>query len=88
MELSFLGDYIVAGVLGICMCVGFVIKNSLSFIPNKYIPLIMLILGAGINVAVNWGSVTVGTVLGGMISGLASTGMYEALRNLIKNGKK
>ena len=88
MELSFLGDYVVAGVLGICMCVGFVIKYSLSFIPNKYILLIMLVLGVGINIAVNWGGVTVGTVLSGMISGLASTGMYEALRNLIKNSKK
>ena len=53
MDLSVLTQYLSIVVVGICLCVGFVIKNSLDFIPNKYIPLIMLILGLAINVLMN-----------------------------------
>lgn len=86
MDLSFLNDYIVLVVLGICLCVGYVIKTSISFIPNKYIPLIMLVLGTIINVLINIDSISAEIILGGMVSGLASTGLYEAFKNLL--GKK
>lgn len=87
MDLSFLSDYIVLVVLGICLCVGYVIKNSLDFIPNKYIPLIMLILGTTINILINIPNITADVILGGMVSGLASTGCYELVKNLIIKGK-
>ena len=38
MDITVLLNYVNIVVLGICLCVGFVIKNSLDFIPNKYIP--------------------------------------------------
>ena len=44
MDLSGLTQYLSLVVMGICLCVGFVIKNSLDFIPNKYIPAIFGIL--------------------------------------------
>lgn len=89
MELSFLYDYINIVVLGICICLGYVIKESLDFINNKYIPVIMLIAGTSINIMVNLPNFNAIIVLSGMISGLASTGLYEAMRNLIdKDGKK
>ena len=53
MDISVLTQYFSIVVVGICLCVGYVIKNSLDFIPNKYIPLIMLILGLVINVLMN-----------------------------------
>jgi hypothetical protein len=84
MDLSFLNGYINLVVLGICLCVGYVIKTSLDFIPNKYIPLIMLLIGTTVNIVVNLNDVTLSVILGGMISGLASTGLYEAMRNLIE----
>ena len=88
MDLTFLSDYIVLVVLGICLCVGYVIKTSITFIPNKYIPLIMLILGTIINVLININNISAEVILGGMISGLASTGLYEAFKNLLgKKGK-
>ena len=43
MDFQFLCDYAEPIVVGICLCVGYVIKVSLSFIPNKYIPLIMAV---------------------------------------------
>lgn len=83
MDLSVLTQYISIIVVGICLCVGYVIKNSLDFIPNKYIPLIMLVLGTVINVLMNLTGINAGVILTGMFSGLASTGLYEMFKNLI-----
>lgn len=79
MDWSMLSSYVVIVVVGICMCVGYVIKTSLDFIPNKYIPLIMLCLGTVINVGLNLSNITADIVLGGMVSGLASTGLHQAI---------
>lgn len=87
MDITFLLNYVNIVVLGICLCVGFVIKNSLDFIPNKYIPLIMLILGTITNILININGINAEVILGGMISGLASTGLYEMFRNLINKEK-
>lgn len=84
MDISALSQYLSVVVVGICLCVGYIIKNSLDFIPNKYIPLIMGILGLIINILINLSTgITAEVVLGGLFSGLASTGLYEMFRNLI-----
>lgn len=83
MDLSFLSEFINLGILGICLCIGYVIKTSLDFIPNKYIPLIMLVLGAILGIVTNLNDLSINVVLTGMFSGLASTGMYEMFKNLI-----
>lgn len=89
MDLSFISNYINLVVLGICLCIGYVIKYSLNFINNKYIPAIMLFVGTGISIMMNIPNFNAIIVLSGMISGLASTGLYETMRNLIdKDGKK
>ena len=84
MDISALSQYLSIVVVGICLCVGYIIKNSLDFIPNKYIPLIMGVLGLIINILINLSTgITAEVVLGGLFSGLASTGLYEMFRNLI-----
>lgn len=83
MDLSMLLEFINIIVLGICLCVGYVIKNSLDFIPNKYIPLIMLVLGTVLNIIFNIPDINGEVVLVGMMSGLASTGLYEMFKNLL-----
>ena len=75
MDISVLTQYFSIVVVGICLCVGYVIKNSLDFIPNKYIPLIMLILGLVINVLMNLNGINAEVVLTGMFSGFASTAL-------------
>lgn len=82
MDLEFLLNYAQPVVIGICICVGYVIKSSLDFIPNKYIPLIMAVLGLVVNVLMNKG-IDANIVLGGMVSGLSSTGLHQAFKNLI-----
>lgn len=88
MDISGLKEYVVIIVLGICLCVGYILKN---LIPtdriNRFIPLIMGVLGVLLNMWISWG-VTPEIILGGLISGLASTGLYEAFRNMISGGTK
>jgi xanthine/uracil permease len=81
MDINFLFDYINPIILGICLMVGFVLKTAFDKFPNKYIPLSALCMGTIIAILINLQS--------GMISGLASTGLYELLRNMLnKDGKK
>ena len=85
--MEFLQDYLVLVVVGICLLIGYIIKHSLSFIDNKYIPLIMGILGIILNVWLNQWVFTPEILLGGLASGLASTGAFELGRNLKPNNE-
>lgn len=87
MDLAFLQAYYIPVIVGICLCVGYVIKNSLSFINNKYIPLIMAVLGLLLNVWINKG-ITPDIVLAGMFSGLSSTGVHQLFTQLIQMEEK
>lgn len=88
MDISSLSSYAVPVIVGICVCVGYVLR---SVVPtdkvNKYIPLIMAVLGVGLNCWIAT-SVSPDIILGGMFSGLASTGMYEAFKQLIVGGSE
>ena len=82
--MEFLNEYLVLVVMGICMCVGYVLKNLIpSDKVNKFIPLIMLLLGVGLNIWVNL-AVSPEIILGGMASGLASTGMHQLFKQFIE----
>lgn len=82
LDLTFIQQYCVPLVLGICLCVGYIIKTSIPSIPNNLIPLIISVIGLMVNVWINM-NISPEIVLGGMFSGLASTGTYEMFRNLI-----
>lgn len=84
MSIDFLNNYLVLIVVGICLCVGYVMKNIIpSDKVNKFIPLTMMILGVLINTWLNGFAFTPEILLGGMASGLASTGMHQLLRQFI-----
>ena len=84
MDVTMLSSFANAIIVGICLCVGYVIKHSLDFIPNKYIPLIMACLGLIMSICTNLDKITLEAILTGLFSGLASTGCYETFKNLIK----
>ena len=86
--MEFLNDYLVLVVVGTCLCVGYVIKNLVpTETVNRFIPLIMAALGTALNVWLNGFAVTPDILLGGLVSGFASTGMYELFSQFIKGGK-
>ena len=83
MDITFLTEFAVPIIVGICLCIGYIIKNMIpSDGINKYIPLIMGALGVVLNVWINLG-ITPQILLGGLFSGLASTGMHQVFKNLI-----
>lgn len=88
MNLEILSNFTNILIVGICLCVGYVIKHSLDFIPNKYIPLIMACLGLTLSICTNLDKISLEVILMGLFSGLASTGCYEAFKNLIDRGEK
>lgn len=83
MDLGFLTEYILPIILGICLCVGYILKNVVpNENVNRFIPLIMGILGVALNVWINM-SFTAEILLGGLFSGLASTGLHQIFAQLI-----
>lgn len=87
MDLTILTNFTNILIVGICLCTGYIIKHSLDFIPNKYIPLIMACLGLTLSICTNLDKITLEVILTGLFSGLASTGLHEAFKNLIKGGE-
>ena len=89
MEFGFLDGYIVIVVVLICLCVGYVLRNIIPTDKiNKFIPLIMAVLGLFLNIWMNSWSVTPEIVLGGLASGLASTGLHQVFKQLIEHNNE
>ncbi len=62
-----LSEYIVVIVMAICLAVGYIIKHFLPM-DNKWIPLIMGVLGIVINIWVSGWAFTPQILLGGLAS--------------------
>lgn len=81
MSLDFIMEMLIPMALAGCLVVGYLVKN---FLPNdnKWIPLIVTIVGVLIAC---WSarSVAVQTVVAGALTGLASTGLHQAFKQLI-----
>lgn len=82
--MEILQDYIVIIVMAICLAIGYIIKHFLPM-DNKWIPLIMGVLGVLLNTWVSGWMFTPEILLGGLASGLASTGAFELVRNMKKS---
>lgn len=85
MDLGNLNEFLNVVIMGICLCVGYIIKNV---VPNekinKFIPLIAGGLGLVLAIVSNLNNMSLNVVLMGLFSGLASTGLYETFKNLIQ----
>lgn len=86
-DLSILNNFLAPTIVGICVCVGYVIKSSLDFIPNKYIPLIMSLLGLTLSIFMHK-SIDENIILVGLFSGLSSTGLHQMFKTLITKDVK
>ena len=88
IDLGFMAEYAIPIIVGICICIGYIVKNVIPTDKiNRFIPLIMGVIGVLLNYWIN-NTFTAEILLGGLFSGLASTGLYEMFRNLIGSGKE
>lgn len=90
--MEFLSNYIVPVIVAACLLIGFIIKKWVKDVDNKWIPTIVAISGALLSILINLGNISTDTVLnivvGGAISGLASTGLHQAFNQWIDKGGK
>lgn len=83
MEFEFLKEYLVLVVLGICLCAGYILKHLVPTEKiNRFIPLIMGLLGVILNLWLSGWVLTPQVLLGGLASGLAATGVHQAAKGL------
>lgn len=82
--MDFISEYISVIALVAALCVGYILKN---LVPNeeinKFIPLIAAMVGLVICLWEAQWVATPETVVMGIVSGLASTGLYEAFKQFI-----
>ena len=86
--MEFLTEYSVPVIVGICLCVGFILKNVITADKiNKFIPLIVAVIGVVVNAWLNAWTITPEILLSGMFSGLASTGMHQLFKQFIEKAE-
>lgn len=84
-DVSWLNAYLDYVIVGICVVVGLLVKHCTP-LDNKYIPLIVAVVGLLIAVWTHWGEgITPIVLLGGLFSGLASTGFHQVFKQLFFN---
>lgn len=88
MNMDFLTEYMIPIVIGMCLCIGYLIK-SWNKVPNNAIPTILVVVGVVFALWVNSWSVTPEIILSGFVSALASCKLYDLFKEwLEKRGEK
>ena len=81
-DVGLLTEYFVPIVAAVCLIIGYLIKTCTP-ITNKYIPLILVIVGVAANIF-NIGTFNLTVFIGGAFTGLAATGLHSAFRHLVE----
>lgn len=81
--MDILNAYVIPEVMVLCLVLGFVVKHWIKDVDNKIIPTMVALVGAVVAVLTN--GLTVAAVVGGMVSGLASTGLHQMFKQWIDN---
>lgn len=85
--MEFLNTYMMPIVVGICLCIGYVIKKWIKDVDNKYIPTLVAVVGIVLALWINAWQLTPEVILSGLVSGLASTGMHQLFKQYIESGE-
>lgn len=83
MDLGFLQEYLAPVIVGICLCIGYVVKRWIKDVDNKYIPTVVAVVGIILAIWIHR-AVSPSIVLSGIFSGLASTGLHQLFTRLLK----
>lgn len=89
MEIAtILSAYVIPEVIALCLVLGFIVKKWVKDVDNKWIPTIVAVVGVLIAAVMNLDSLSVGVLVGGAVSGLASTGLHQMFKQWLDNGGK
>lgn len=83
MTLDFLYEYQIPIIVGICLCIGYIVKKWIKDVDNKWIPTICAIIGIMLALWINAWAVTPQVVLQGLFSGLSATGLHQMFKQII-----
>ena len=86
MDFTSLEKYFVLTVVLACLIVGYDTKKWIKDVNNKYIPTILVIFGAILNLFVSGFSIE--SAIFGAFMGLASTGLHQTFKQYIEKKKK
>lgn len=82
MSLEFIMELYIPVVLAACLVLGFVLKRWCPA-DNKWIPTILVVVGAILGCVAN-GGISLDSVVAGAVTALASTGLHQAFKQLLK----
>ena len=81
-DMSFFNSIAMPLVIAACLIIGFILKKWVKDVDNRYIPTILALFGAVLACLVqDTGSVEV--LVAGSFSGLASTGLHQAFKQIL-----
>ena len=81
-DMSFFNSIAMPLVIAACLIVGFILKKWVKDVDNRYIPTILALFGAVLACMVQ-DTVSVEVLVAGSFSGLASTGLHQAFRQIL-----
>lgn len=86
MSIDFLTNAMIPVIVGICLCLGFLIKSN-EKVPNKWIPTILAVVGVAVALWINGWRATPDVLLSGLVSGLGACGLYDTYKHFFVEGK-
>lgn len=83
MSLEHITEMYIPVVLVACLVAGYIVKKWIKDVDNKWIPTICCVLGMVIACVVQ-ADISVQTIVAGAVTGLASTGLHQAFKQLVE----
>lgn len=88
MALDFLTEYQIPIIVGICLCIGYIVKKWVKDVDNKWIPTICAVIGLVLAAWIAQWQFTPQVILQGVFSGLSATGLHQLFKQLIEGSDK
>ena len=87
MDFTVLSEHFVLVVIVACLILGYIVKHAsfMKWLPNDDIPVILAVVGAGLNLAVS--GLSIESFVYGAVMGLASTGLHQGFKRFVDGNK-
>ena len=87
MDFTVLSEHFVLVVIIACLILGYIIKHAsfMKWLPNDDTPVILAVVGAGLNLAVS--GLSIESFVYGAVMGLASTGLHQGFKRFVEGNK-